>query len=181
MRCKDLRSNTPTGPAHAGRSGWQNSCRANAGPAMPNRITQPQVAAWHAILDTLEAQEAKREGQHVATVRLGLTAVLRSRPEGSDTVTVLFLTNLNNSVRADAANTIARLRTKTANLALRGMLMSDADPVARANAARALGAEISNPYMLERCGAWDEDCGCGFRDQIVATVRTRRGERRLNT
>ncbi len=93
-----------------------------------------------AILDTLEAEDAKGKKQDREVVLLGLTAALRARPEDADLVVIKFLTNLDARIRADAANTISRLRAKTANLALRGILMSDDDPVARANAARALGA-----------------------------------------
>ena len=115
---------------------------ANAGPAnAPPESRDPKVVELgNAILDVLEIEDGRREKQHVETVRLGLTAALRARPEGSDNVVAVFLTNLNPRVRADAANTLARLRSKNANLALRAMLMSDADPIARANAARALGA-----------------------------------------
>jgi len=115
---------------------------ANAGPAnAPPESRDPKVVELgNAILDVLEIEDGRREKQHAETVRLGLTAVLRARPEGSDNVVATFLTSLNPRIRADAANTLARLRAKNANLALRAMLMSDADPIARANAARALGA-----------------------------------------
>ncbi|MGD9588569.1 MAG: peptidylprolyl isomerase [Pyrinomonadaceae bacterium] len=115
---------------------------ANLGPANapPDSRNPKVVELGEAVLDVLEAEDMKREKQSKETVRLGLTAALRSRPEGTDVVTALFLTNLDTSVRADAANTLARLRAKNANLALRAMLMSDDDPIARANAARALGA-----------------------------------------
>jgi cyclophilin family peptidyl-prolyl cis-trans isomerase/HEAT repeat protein len=93
-----------------------------------------------AILDTLEAEDSKGDKQDRNVVRLALTAALRARPEDADLVVMKFLTNLDSHIRADAANTLARLRTKSANPALRAILMSDDDPVARANAVRALGA-----------------------------------------
>jgi len=115
---------------------------ANLGPASapPGSRNPKAIELGEAVLDVLEGEDLRREKQHLETVRLGLTAALRSRPEGADVVTALFLTNLDAAVRADAANTLARLRSKNANLALRAMLMSDDDPIARANAARALGA-----------------------------------------
>src|ERR1043166_5363345 len=73
-------------------------------------------------------------------VLLGLTAVLRSKPEGGARVASFFLNSADARVREDAANTLARLRAKESLERLRAMLASDTDPVARANAARALGA-----------------------------------------
>ncbi len=93
-----------------------------------------------AILDTLEAEDRKANQQDRQVVLFGLTAALRSRPEDADLVVMKFLTNLDPRIRADAANTLARLRTKSANGALRAIVMSDDDPIARANAVRALGA-----------------------------------------
>lgn len=134
---------------------------ANAGPAnAPAETRDTRIAdLGNAILDMLEAEEGKREKQHIETVRLGLTAALRARTEGSDTVVALFLTNLNPQVRADAANTMARLRAKNANPALRGMLMNDEDPTARANAARALGAaeDKETVNMLIDAATEDDD------------------------
>jgi cyclophilin family peptidyl-prolyl cis-trans isomerase/HEAT repeat protein len=93
-----------------------------------------------AVVFTLEAEALAGTQQNAATVLLALTAILRARPEGGDVVTAKFLTNPDPRVRADAANTLSRLRAKNANATLRAMLTNDADPVARANAARALGA-----------------------------------------
>ena len=93
-----------------------------------------------AVLDTLEAEDNKGNKQDRDVVSLALTAALRARPEDADLVVMKFLTNLDAGIRADAANTLARLRTKSANPALRAIVMSDDDPVARANAVRALGA-----------------------------------------
>ena len=93
-----------------------------------------------AILDALEMEDRRAAKQSKEVVLLGITAVLRARPAEADFVVAKFLTNLDARVRADAANTLARIRAKTANEKLRAMLLSDDDPVARANAARALGA-----------------------------------------
>ncbi|MGD9562809.1 MAG: peptidylprolyl isomerase [Pyrinomonadaceae bacterium] len=131
---------------------------ANAGP--PNTERDPKAAALgEAILDVLEAEEGRREKQHRETIRLALTAALRVRPEGADTVAALFLTNMDARIRSDAANTLSRLRAKTANPALRSMLMSDDDPIARANAARALGSagDKGSVNMLIVAAVEDED------------------------
>jgi cyclophilin family peptidyl-prolyl cis-trans isomerase/HEAT repeat protein len=73
-------------------------------------------------------------------VLLGLTAVLRAKPEGGARAASFFLSSADARVREDAANTLARLRAKESLERLRAMLASDTDAVARANAARALGA-----------------------------------------
>jgi cyclophilin family peptidyl-prolyl cis-trans isomerase/HEAT repeat protein len=93
-----------------------------------------------AVLDVLDAEFEKGERQYYDTVRLGITAVLRSRPNEGDVVTAKFLTSKNARIRADAGNTLTRLRSKNANAALRAVVTNDTDAVARANAARALGA-----------------------------------------
>lgn len=93
-----------------------------------------------AILDTLEAEDHKGDEQNHQTVLLALTAALRARPPETDFLTAKFLTNRDARIRADAANTLARIRAKNANDTLREMVARDDDPIARANAARALGA-----------------------------------------
>jgi cyclophilin family peptidyl-prolyl cis-trans isomerase/HEAT repeat protein len=98
-----------------------------------------------AILENLKFEDARRSNPSRDVILLGLTAVLRARPEGGNDVSAKFLTYSDARVRADAANTLTRLSAKNANDALRKMLTSDVDAVARANAARALGtAEDKN-------------------------------------
>ncbi len=93
-----------------------------------------------AILDTLDAEDKKGAKQNRDVILQGVTAALRARPEEGGLVIAKFLTNLDPRIRADAANALARLRSKNANPSLRAMLITDSDAVARANAARALGA-----------------------------------------
>ncbi|MEO7659987.1 MAG: HEAT repeat domain-containing protein, partial [Pyrinomonadaceae bacterium] len=93
-----------------------------------------------AILETLEAEFKLGSRQNRDVVLLGLTAALRAKPDKTDTVVANFLTHPDARVRSDAANTLTRIRAKNANETLRKMLAVDSDPVARANAARALGA-----------------------------------------
>ena len=134
---------------------------ANAGPAnAPPEARNAKVAELgNAILDTLEAEGAKAESQHMETVMLGLTAALRARPEGSEKVVAAYLTNTDARIRADAANTLSRLRAKGSNTALRAMLTDDVDPIARANAARALGAAEDKEAvnMMIEAATVDED------------------------
>ncbi len=94
-----------------------------------------------AILDTLETERNSPKRDKL-TVLLGITAALRAKPKDADFVLAKFLTDLDGRIRADSANSIARLRTKNANInaQFQQMLLSDDDPNARANAARGLGA-----------------------------------------
>ncbi|MBA3769927.1 MAG: peptidylprolyl isomerase [Blastocatellia bacterium] len=101
-----------------------------------------------ALLDTLESENNRGTKQSREVVLLALTAALRAapkdtkreRPDKTDSVVAKFLTSVDARVRADAANTLSRVRAKNGNEALRKMLSTDADPIARANAARALGS-----------------------------------------
>ena len=91
------------------------------------------------ILKTLD-DELKRSPKPSREVTLlGLTAVLRAQPANAGPVVAKFLSSTDARVRADALNTLSRLRSKEAIEQLRALLANDADPVVRANAARALG------------------------------------------
>ena len=94
----------------------------------------------NAIVSALESELAKGEKCDRQTVLLGLTALIRTRPDGADALAVKFLNDKDARVRADAANTLTRLRSKNASAALIALVKNEADPIARANAARALGA-----------------------------------------
>lgn len=95
--------------------------------------------AGKAILDTLEFEAQRRSGSDFEVISLGITAALRAKPEGAGKVIAEFLT-YSDPLPALAANALARLRTKDGNAELLRMLASAKDPVARANAARVLGA-----------------------------------------
>jgi cyclophilin family peptidyl-prolyl cis-trans isomerase len=71
---------------------------------------------------------------------LALTAALRARPEGTDAAAAKFLGSSDPRIRADAANTLSRVRAKNANEVLRKIAANDTDENARVNAMRALGA-----------------------------------------
>jgi cyclophilin family peptidyl-prolyl cis-trans isomerase/HEAT repeat protein len=101
-----------------------------------------------AILKTLE-DERRAAKPSRALILLGLTAALRARPPDAGPVVARFLSSPDARVRADAANTLARLRAKDGLAQLRALAADDPDPVARANAARALGA-------AEDAGALDQ-------------------------
>ncbi len=111
-----------------------------------------------AILDVLDAETKKPKADKL-TVMLGLTAVLRAKPEEGDFVAAKFLTNIDPRLRADAANTLSRLRAKNAVEQFRAMLLADDDAIVRANAARALGAaEDKDAFnLLLEAATTDED------------------------
>ena len=105
------------------------------------------------------AAEHRQPRPHRLTVLLGITAALRARPADAPRVVALFLDSRDGRVRADAANTLTRLRTKVGLERLRAMLLGDRDPVARANAARALGAaeDASAVELLLKAATSDAD------------------------
>ncbi len=126
--------------------------------AAANAKDEKSKLLGEAILDALEYEEARRSKPNADAIRFGLTAVLRVRPEEGEFVAAKFLTYLDPKIRADAANTLSRLRAKTANEPLRAMLLSDDDAAARANAARALGA-------AEDAGAFDSLLEAALTDE----------------
>ena len=93
-----------------------------------------------AIVSALDSELAKGAKRDRLTVLLGLTALIRTRPEGADALAAKFLNDKDARIRSDAANTLTRLRSKNASAALITLAKTEADPIARANAVRALGA-----------------------------------------
>jgi cyclophilin family peptidyl-prolyl cis-trans isomerase/HEAT repeat protein len=92
-----------------------------------------------AILDALRFEDGRRETADRLTILLGLTAVLRARPDGAGPVVTRFLDYSDPAIIATALNTMARLRLKEANERVR-QLLNHNDPIVRANAARVIGA-----------------------------------------
>lgn len=93
-----------------------------------------------AILNALSSENAKGSAANKPLVLLGLTAALRTRPDGADAVIAQYLSNADTEIVATALNTLARLRAKNVNEKSRELLSKSADPIVRANAARLLGA-----------------------------------------
>ena len=93
-----------------------------------------------AILRTLDYEDKKGSSKDRNVVLLGLTAALRARPANGENWVVKFLDYSDARIRADALNTLARLRAKNANEKTRELLEKDPDAVVRANSARVLGA-----------------------------------------
>jgi len=92
-----------------------------------------------AIIEALRFEDSRRSNPDRLAILLGLTAVLRARPDGAGPVVVKFLDYPDSSIVATALNTMARLRMKDANERVR-QLLKDGDPIVRANAARVIGA-----------------------------------------
>ena len=97
-----------------------------------------QLAA--VVLETLKFEASRRSAPADLTTLLGITAVLRAKPDGAGPVVAKFLHYSDPRVRADAANTLARLKLNDGNDELQQLLLSDPDAIVRANAARVLGA-----------------------------------------
>lgn len=108
--------------------------------ALPKEQAAPAQELAAAILNALQHENRTRSASDPFTILLGLTAVLRAKPANAGPVVAEFLRYSDPRIRADAANTLARLKLKDGNDALRKMLVNDSDPVVRANAARVLGA-----------------------------------------
>ncbi len=107
--------------------------------ALPEAQAARKQQFGDAILNTL-AVEGRQPKPNRFVLLMGLTSALRARPADAGKTVANFLSSTDARVRADAANTLARLRAKDGLERLRVMLSTDADAVARANAARALGA-----------------------------------------
>jgi len=105
--------------------------------ALPREQEARRLELGAAILEALKTQTATSDR---LTAILGLTAVLRSRPANAGATVARFLSHPDARVRADAGNTLARLRLNDGNDQLRKLLDTDAEPIVRANAARVLGA-----------------------------------------
>ena len=112
--------------------------------ALPPTEEARRQAIGQVILDALviERKEAMPTAGGVRDLGVelfGLTAVLRARPTGAGKVVALYLSSPDPRVRADALNTLARLRLKDGNDQAHHML-DHSNPIVRANAARVLGA-----------------------------------------
>lgn len=105
------------------------------------------------ILEALTSEAHRGSAPDRLTVLLGLTATLRAKPPNAGPVVAEFLHYSDPRIRADAANTLARLKLKDGNEQLRRLLTTDPDPIVRANAARVLGAtedKASFDSLLDR-------------------------------
>ena len=125
-----------------------------------------------AIVTVLDTENRRITGQNRDVILLGVTAVLRARPTDGDIAVAKFLTNSDERIRADAANTLSRLRSKNANAALRTMLLNDHDGNARANAARALGAAEDKEAFAILLDAATKDTDSRVRVSAIRSLAT---------
>jgi cyclophilin family peptidyl-prolyl cis-trans isomerase/HEAT repeat protein len=91
------------------------------------------------VLGALSFEARRRSAPNELTILPALTAVLRAKPQNAGAIVAEFLHYPNPRIRADAANTLGRLKLKDGNHQLRKLVTSDPDPIVRANAARVLG------------------------------------------
>jgi cyclophilin family peptidyl-prolyl cis-trans isomerase/HEAT repeat protein len=120
---------------------------------MPKEQEAQQKEIGKSILDQLSHERRSRARHDDLTVLLGLTAVLRAKPENAGPEVAEFLRYQNPRIRADAANTLARLKLNDGNRTLLSLLRTDPESDVRANAARVLGAtEDQNAFdqLLDR-------------------------------
>ena len=108
--------------------------------ALPQTNEAEKKEVGKTILEILSLEAKRRSSPETEVILFALTAALRARPEGAGAVVAQFLVHSEPRIRADAGNTLARLRAKDGNEELRKLLTRDADPNVRANAARVLGA-----------------------------------------
>ena len=108
--------------------------------ALPKSDEARVHAIGEIILKALGDEQGRSPKPNREVILLGLTATLRARPTGASSTVAKFLSSTDARVRADALNTLTRLRAKEATGQLRQLLANDTDPIVRANAARALGA-----------------------------------------
>jgi cyclophilin family peptidyl-prolyl cis-trans isomerase/HEAT repeat protein len=111
------------------------------------------------ILEVLRFESERRPEPDRLTVLLGLTAALRAKTSNGGQTIARFLTSSDARIRADAANTLGRLRLKDGNDQLRKLLQSDPDPIVRANAARVMSATMDKAAFdaLVELATKDED------------------------
>lgn len=142
-----------------------NSAASGTQGALPKTEDKGLAKIRSAILDALKFEAGRRSMPDRLTVLLGLTAALRTRPEGAGQVIIRFLNYSDPRIVADALNTMARLRLKDGNDEVRGLLVKSSDPIVRANAARVLGAteherDLEHKQVLDALldrAAHDED------------------------
>lgn len=140
--------------------------------AAANSIDPINKTLGAAILNTLDQQARE---SNVAL--LAITAALRARPEGADRVVAKFLSSPDARIRADAANTLSRIRAKNANEALRTMLRDDRDAIVRANAARALGAAEDKEAVTVLNNAAVTDADSRVRVSAIRSLGTLKDQR----
>ena len=121
--------------------------------ALPETGKERKAVLGAAILDALRFEAGRRSAPDSEVILSGLTAVLRAKAEGAGAVVSRFLRYSDPRIRADALNTMARLKAKDEPETVRELVAKDPDAVVRANAARVIGAaedKEGRDYLLDR-------------------------------
>jgi cyclophilin family peptidyl-prolyl cis-trans isomerase/HEAT repeat protein len=113
-----------------------------------------------AIFDAVNSEFSKPQTDR-ETVLLGITAILRAKPNKGDVVLAKSLADKDARVRGDALNAIARLQSKNENAVTQAqtLLTNDQDAIVRANSARLLGAaeDAKSIDLIIKTAATDAD------------------------
>ena len=137
--------------------------------ALPDSRADARKRIGDTIVNALAAENRQPKPNRLL-VLLGLTAILRAKPDGGARTAALFLASKDARVRGDAANTLTRLRAKESLERLRVMLASDTDAVARANAARALGVAEDKAAFDALAARMSEDADTRVRVSAVRSL-----------
>lgn len=108
--------------------------------ALPKEQEPRQQELAAVILEALTFEARRRSAPDSLTILLGLTATLRAKSAKAGPIVAEFLHYSDPRIRADAANTLARLKLSAGNEQLQKLLVTDPDAIVRANAARVFGA-----------------------------------------
>ena len=130
-----------------------------AGKIVAANAKDPKLAELKSAIVRVMNDEIASGAPIREVVLSGITAILRARPDDGETVTAKFLNSPDARIRADALNTLTRLRSKQNLDVIRGLLRRDPDAVVRANAARVLGGAEDKealPLLLDYAVSGDD-------------------------
>ena len=144
--------------------------------ALPKSEETRARSLKEAIFSTLQFEALRRSAPDDEVIRLGLTAALRARLEDGKVVS-RFLGYANSRLRADAANTLARLKLSDGNEELRKLLAADPEPIVRANAARVLGATEDKAAYDVLLGSMTKDADIRVRVSAIRALGSLKDQR----
>ena len=125
-----------------------------------------------AILENLKFEARRRSKPSSEVILMGITAVLRAKPKKAEVTIAEFLGYANWRIRADALNTLARLRAKNVNDKAKELLQKDESPIVRAKAARVLGAADDKTAVDLLIKAASEDKDVRVRVNAIRALST---------
>jgi cyclophilin family peptidyl-prolyl cis-trans isomerase len=128
------------------------------------------------IFNALRFEDNRRAQADRQVILLGLTAVLRARPDAAGPIVTKFLDYSDPRIVADALNTMARLRLKDGNERVR-QLLNHSDPIVRANAARVIGAAEHKEALDDLLARALNDSDLRVRVSAIRSLATLRDAR----